>query len=154
MSRLLAPLARAADWMDDRDRDLFRVVAAGRNRVLDAVLPPLALGGDDAAIWVPLAVLLGLVSGASRRLAARGLGGFVAASLLTELGLKRLTRRPRPPLAELLAGLGRPPLRAAQPASTSFPSGHAAAGVAFAVAGAQQVGWPAAPLGVLAAAIC
>lgn len=156
--RLRTSLSSLADWLDDRDRELFCVAAAGRHRALDVLMPPLAMGANDTAIWLPLSAVLGVFPGAPRRVAARSLGAFVVASILTDAALKRLTRRPRPPLAELLDGVdgldGSDLVEAEQPKSASFPSGHAASGMAFAVAAVQEVGWPAAPLLLLGSAIC
>ena len=143
-------LATAGDWADARDRDLFVVLADFRNPAFDAVFPRLSIGADAAPLWLGLAVLIALRPGPLRRAASRGTGSLALASVTTNLLLKRITRRPRPPLEKLHPRHAFPP----QPRTTSFPSGHAASGVGFAAGAAAACPPLALPLGALAGAIC
>jgi undecaprenyl-diphosphatase len=136
------------DRADDVDRVAFRVVAARRHQALDRMLPALAMGGDAAPLWLAIAIAMGMVPGRSRRAAKRAVGALTVAAVVTDLGLKRITRRPRPPL-EALLHLPLP----AQPRTASFPSGHAAVAAAFATSTWAELGPAAAPLALLAAAI-
>ena len=140
----------AADWADDRDRELFVVLADFRNRPFDAVFPPLSIGADAAPVWLTIAILLALRPGPRRRAASRGTSTLAVSSVVTNLLLKRITRRPRPPL-EKLHPLHEFPV---QPRTTSFPSGHAASAAGFVAGAASEYPLLALPLGVLAGAIC
>lgn len=79
----------------------------------------------------------------------RGLFGAGLASAVANGPVKLLVRRRRPPAGRLLGHLPGYP----NPGTSSFPSGHTAAGVAFAVGAGQEVPALAAPLGALAALV-
>jgi undecaprenyl-diphosphatase len=97
-----------------------------------------------------VAGVLALSGGRLRRRAAlRGLFGAALAAALAN-GPGRLVARTRSPKPARLAGLvpGR-----SRPSTPSFPSGHAAAGFAFAVGAGQEVPLLAGPLVALAALV-
>ena len=89
-------------------------------------------------------VLAGLGGRAGRRAALRGLLAMAAASALVNGPLKLTWRRPRP--VDRLTRISRPH-------SFSFPSGHAAAALAFATGAGWEIPWLLAPLGALATAV-
>lgn len=101
---------------------------AGRHQLLDALLVGLTYAGSGGAIFLALAAWLAL----RRRWPAvlHVLGAMALGGLLEEL-LKALIMRPRP---SLLLPPGSLHLLVAVPTSSAFPSGHATAAVAAAVA--------------------
>lgn len=103
---------------------------------------------DGAGLWMGVAAVLAAAGGRrGRRAAGHGLAGVAGASALANGALKALVRRRRPgPLATAgIPAWGRPPR------TSSFPSGHTASAVAFAVAAGPELP-PLAPLLGLAAA--
>jgi diacylglycerol kinase family enzyme len=106
------------------DVALFDRVARSRGRVLDHVLPRLTRAANHSRIWLAAATLLAALGGRrGKRAAIRGVGSISVTSLVVNQVVKRLVRRPRPALRHV------PVARRldAQPLTTSFPSGHAAA---------------------------
>ncbi|MGY1845546.1 phosphatase PAP2 family protein [Modestobacter sp. SYSU DS0875] len=93
----------------------------------DRWLRRLSTTADRGALWLGLAVLLGLRPGRLRRAAVRGVGAQLVSSALVNLVLKRLFGRVRPDLAGVATSRA---LRRA-PHTLSFPSGHAASAAAF-----------------------
>ena len=79
--------------------------------------------------WAALAGLISLAGPRCRRAALRAGGCYLAAAAI-HLPIKRTVRRPHPPGASLLQ-LG--------PFTSSFPSGHAAADLAFVFGAAQEL---------------
>jgi anti-anti-sigma factor len=132
------------------DHALFDRVARTRTPWLDRFMPALSLSANYSRLWVAIAAVLALTGGRrGRRAALRGLGSIALTSPVVNVGIKRLIRRPRPslrrvPLARRLR---------TQPATTSFPSGHAASAAAFAVGAASEMPRAAVPLGVLAGTV-
>ncbi|MFD5745418.1 bifunctional phosphatase PAP2/diacylglycerol kinase family protein [Streptomyces massasporeus] len=104
------------------DRRLF--AAAVRHRPgADLVLPRLGRGANHGALWFAAAAALAASrTPRARRAVARGLASMGLSALTIHTVGKRSVRRPRPLLAAvpLVRRLKR------QPATTSFPSGHAA----------------------------
>ena len=85
---------------------------------------------QQPASWAALAVGLAAAGGPrGRRAAVRGLAGFAAAGVVANVVLKPLIGRRRPDGSA--QGIG--------PVTSSFPSGHAATEVAFALAAAQEM---------------
>ena len=89
-----------------------------------------------------IALLLVLSGRRGRAAAARGAASYGAAAVVANVAIKPLVRRPRP--AE--AGEGR-----IGPVTSSFPSGHAATDLAFAVGVAQEIPVLFLPLAALTA---
>src|SRR3954454_24095042 len=111
------------------DNDVFEALAGSATGSLDRSLALLSRSADHGALWVLAAGVLAAAGGrAGRAAAASGLGSPALTSLLVNQGVKRLVRRPRPPLSVSVAR------RIPMPATTSFPSGHAASAAAFATA--------------------
>lgn len=117
---------------------------------VDTVLRTLSRAANHSKISFTIAAVLATRPGRTRRAAATGAGAVGVASVTANLLAKRLARRPRPPRADP----GRFPGRyVAMPRSASFPSGHTASAVAFAVAVGRVLPVAAAPLGALAALV-
>jgi undecaprenyl-diphosphatase len=89
-------------------------------------------------VWALLAAGLAVLGGArGKRAALRGTASYGAAAVVANLVIKPLVRRSRPPAS----GKGR-----LGPVTTSFPSGHAATDLAFAVGVAGEIPWMFIPL--------
>jgi diacylglycerol kinase family enzyme/membrane-associated phospholipid phosphatase len=132
------------------DGALFSRVARTRTPWLDRAVPALSRSADHSALW--MAIAGGLAAGGGRRgtrAAVRGLASIAVTSLVVNQGLKRVMRRPRPPLRDV------PAVRRVRvpPLTTSFPSGHAASAAAFTAGVAAELAPVAPPLAVLAAAV-
>jgi len=133
----LTGLLRSAHELDVH---LFRRVAGTSTPVLDAPLRRLSTAANYSRVSMAAAAALVLVGGPrGRRAAATGLACVAVTSATTNLALKLFSRRPRPEreLHGVLEARNVP-----MPTSTSFPSGHAAAAVAFAEGVRHE--WPAA----------
>jgi hypothetical protein len=92
---------------------------------------------QQPASWVGIAGVLATLGGRrGRRAAWRGLASYTAAALAANVVMKPLVRRRRPP--EAGGGVGR--------ITSSFPSGHSATEVAFALGAAQRLPGLLAPL--------
>ena len=103
-------------------------VAAGLGSTLQRTPPSRA--GYGPASWALVACLLAATGGPmGRRAALRALASPTAAGVAANILLKPLVQRPRPPGSR--KGIG--------PLTSSFPSGHAATEVAFALAAAQEL---------------
>lgn len=136
--------------IQERDLSLFRAVAESNISALDATLPRLSRSANHSALWLAIALALGATGDRqNRRAALRGVLAIAITSATTNLPAKLAFRRPRPdativPLARRLRRM---------PASTSFPSGHSASAIAFAVGVGMEQPALAAPLGALSAAV-
>ena len=133
------------------DEQVFIAQARSHSPLADTLLPRLTRSADHSMLWMFVsAVLAGTGHRHGRRAAARGLTSIAIASVLANQVGKRLLPRARP-LAEHV-----PLVRQARrrPRSTSFPSGHSASAVAFAVGVSGEIPELAVPLGLAAAAVC
>lgn len=132
------------------DAKLYTAVAKTDTPGLDRALSRLSSAADHSKISFTVAALLALRPGATRRGAARGVAAIGVASAAANIFGKGLThrRRPDPDAAGVLARR-----RVPMPTSTSFPSGHSASAVAFAVGVGSQVPAAAVPLGALAGVV-
>lgn len=82
-------------------------------------------------VWAGLAAALAVGGGErGRRAAWRGTVCYAVAAIVTNLGIKPLVARSRPPGA----GKDRP-----GPVTSSFPSGHTATDLAFSLAASQEI---------------
>jgi membrane-associated phospholipid phosphatase len=140
-----------ASRLADLDAQAYAAVArTSAPRAVDSALRTLSRAANHSKISFSIAALLATRTGAPRRAAATGVGAVGVASVSANLLAKRLARRPRPVRAE--PGLF-PWRYVVMPRSASFPSGHTASAVAFAVAVGRILPAAAAPLGALAAAV-
>ena len=133
------------------DRAVYSAVASTPTPSLDEPLRWLSNAADNSRLWLAIAAgLAGAGGQAGRRAAARGTLAIGVTSALVNLDVKSLWPRQRPDRA----GAGVPAQRNVRmPASTSFPSGHAASGFAFASAIAREQPWLGLALRFLAAAV-
>lgn len=121
------------------DQAIYSAVASTPTPSLDEPLRRLSNTANNSRLWLAIAAGLAVAGGrAGRRAAVRGTLAIGVTSALVNLHVKSLWMRPRPDRA----GAGIPEQRDVRiPASTSFPSGHAASGFAFASAiGRDQLG--------------
>jgi membrane-associated phospholipid phosphatase len=139
---LLATLNR---W----DAGIFSRAAKVTSPILDRLVPPLTAVADDSRVWLVVAAGMAvtrrpdLVSSAGRCVLT-----VAGISIVVNQGVKRLLRRRRPPIHLVPAGR-----RAPGKSTSSFPSGHTASAVGFAVVAGRGHPLLAVPLGVLAAAV-
>jgi diacylglycerol kinase family enzyme/membrane-associated phospholipid phosphatase len=109
----------------------------------DAGLVLLGRAADNSKLWLAVAAALGVSGGRFRRRAAlRGVFAAGLASAVANGPLKLAVRRRRPVRGRALTHLPGFP----KPSTSSFPSGHAASGFAFAVGAGQEAPALGAPL--------
>jgi membrane-associated phospholipid phosphatase len=133
------------------DRAVYFAVAATPTPSLDEPLRRLSGAANNSRLWLCIATGLGVAGGdAGRRAAMRGAVAIGVTSALVNLAVKSAWSRQRPDRAG-----ARVPVRrnVRMPASTSFPSGHAASGFAFAAAVGRDQPWLGLVLRFLAAAV-
>lgn len=137
--------------LDAVDRAIYSAVASTPTPSLDEPLRRLSNAANNSRLWLVIAAGLAVAGGRTgRRTAARGTMAIAVTSGLVNLGVKSLWSRPRPDRS----GAGVPGQRNVRmPVSTSFPSGHAASGFAFASAIGQEQRWLGLPLRFLAATV-
>jgi membrane-associated phospholipid phosphatase len=133
------------------DRAVYAAVAATPTPSLDEPLRRLSDAANNSRLWLTVATVLRATGGeAGRRAATRGTVAIGVTSALVNLAVKSAWSRQRPDRS----GLGVPVRRNVRmPASTSFPSGHAAAGFAFAAAIGRDQPWLGLALRFVAAAV-
>jgi undecaprenyl-diphosphatase len=137
--------------LEEIDAQLYAAVARTPTPgSLDAALRTISRAANHSKISLAIAAVLATRPGPPRLAALTGAGAVGVASASGNLLAKRLARRPRPPRAEP----GRFPGRhVAMPHSASFPSGHTASAVAFALVVGEILPPAAVPLGALAAIV-
>lgn len=113
------------------DQAVYRAVAGFSTPILDGPMRFISDAANHSKPWLAVAAGLAVVSGPSGRLAAvTGLAAIGITSFVVNQPMKLARRRQRPDRL----GLGVPVSRwVLMPTSTSFPSGHSASAVAFAV---------------------
>ena len=133
------------------DLAVYSAVADTPTPSLDEPLRRLSNAANNSGLWFAIAAGLALAGGsAGRRAALRGTLAIGATSALVNLAVKSIWARQRPDRA----GAGVPVWRNVRmPTSTSFPSGHAASGFAFAAAIGRDQPWLGLALRFLAAAV-
>src|SRR5690242_12619243 len=133
------------------DQAIYSAVAATPTPSLDEPLRRLSNAANNSVLWLAVAVGLGVAGGpAGRRAAVRGTAAIGVTSPLVNLAVKSAWSRRRPDRADAGVPVGR---NVRMPTSTSFPSGHAASGFAFATAVGRDEPWLGMALGFLAAAV-
>jgi membrane-associated phospholipid phosphatase len=133
------------------DRAVYSAVAATPTPSLDEPLRRLSDAANNSRLWLTVATGLRVAGGeAGRRAAMRGTVAIGVTSALVNVAVKSAWSRQRPDRAG-----ARVPVRrnVRMPASTSFPSGHAASGFAFAAAIGRDQPWLGLVLRFLAAAV-
>ena len=133
------------------DRAIYSAVAATPTPSLDEPLRLAPNAANNCRLWLAIATGLRVTGGrAGGRAAGRGTVAIGVTSALVNLAVKSAWSRQRPDRV----GVGVPVRRnVPMPASTSFPSGHAAAGFAFAAAIGRDQPWLGLALRFLAAAV-
>jgi membrane-associated phospholipid phosphatase len=133
------------------DRAVYEAIAHANTPSLDRPLQLLSRAANRSELWFVAAACLAVCGGRSgRRAAAQGVASIAAVSALVNVGLKSLYGRDRP---DPSAGAHAASRHVRLPGSSSFPSGHAASGFAFATAVGVEVPALALPLRVLATAV-
>jgi membrane-associated phospholipid phosphatase len=133
------------------DRAVYAAVAATPTPSLDEPLRRLSNAANNSRLWLTIAAGLGVAGGgAGRRAALRGTVAIGVTSALVNLAVKSAWSRQRPDRAGAGVPVGR---NVRMPASTSFPSGHAASGFAFAAAIGRDQPWLGLALRFLAASV-
>ena len=141
-------------WLNDAERldaALYAAIARTPTPSLDTAMARLSRSADHAGLWLASAGALGAVGGSrGRRAAGLGIAAVGVTATIVNLALKPLGRRSRPARAAQEVPLAR---HVRMPATTSFPSGHAASAFAFATAVGRVHPQAAIPLHGLAAAV-
>lgn len=133
------------------DRATSDAVAHTPTPVLDAPVRRLTNSANYSRLWLGTAAAIALLGGRrGRRTALEGVVSIGVTSATVNLGVKSIAPRPRPRRAEPDPF---PARRVQMPESPSFPSGHAAAGFAFAYAVGRRLPALAVPLRLLAGAV-
>jgi undecaprenyl-diphosphatase len=115
--------------------------------LLDDVMVFFSMIGDRGLLWLTLAAF-GLLFTDRKPAAWRLVLAILCVFLVVDVTLKAVFGRPRP--YEVLSGIQ---LLISRPTSSSFPSTHAAMGIAGAIAGTRLfpgLAWILWPLGILA----
>jgi len=133
------------------DKAVYLAVAETPTPLLDPALRRLSKLADRSRLWVGIAAAMAAVGGRQgRRAAGAGLVALAVDSTVVNVGLKLAARRRRPDRdSARVPALRQVPM----PNSASFPSGHAAAGFAFANAVGQTLPTVAAPMRLLASVV-
>lgn len=137
--------------LGEMDRAVYQAVADTPSPLLDGVFRRLSVAADQSRLWLGIGALMAILGGGrGRRAALDGVLAIAVTSASVNLGVKPLARRRRPARVEQGAFADR---YVAMPASTSFPSGHAASAFAFAYAVGRRLPGLALPIGLLAGAV-
>lgn len=133
------------------DRAVYAAVAGTPTSTLDTPLRRLSGLANHSKLWFGVATAVFALGGrAGRRAAVTGAIAIGINSAVVNLPLKLAGRRARPDRETA----GVPAQRwVPMPTSSSFPSGHAASGFAFAGAVAGSIPWLGGPLRALATAV-
>jgi undecaprenyl-diphosphatase len=133
------------------DRAAYRAVADTPTPRLDGALRRLSTAADGSRLWLGIAVGMAVLGGGrGRRAALEGVLAIGVTSASVNLGIKPRAQRRRPARPEPARFLER---YVPMPASTSFPSGHAASAFAFTAAVSRELPGAAVPVGLLAGAV-
>ncbi|RSN17051.1 phosphatase PAP2 family protein [Streptomyces sp. WAC 01325] len=128
---------RLLTGLQDADRALTKGAASRIPTGLGKALSAVEEAAESTKLWCGAAAAMAWVGGwRGRKAAAAGLGALVMAQLASNGLAKQLTDRPRPPEEWIPHDE-----TADRPDSSSFPSGHTTAAVAFTAA--VTTAWPA-----------
>jgi membrane-associated phospholipid phosphatase len=145
-----SPWVEALRELGAVDRAVYRAVASTPTAGLDGPFRRLSRAADHSRLWLAIAAAAALLGGGrGRRAALEGVTAIAVTSATVNLGLKRVYRRRRPDRAAALS----PARHVTMPASTSFPSGHAASAFAFASAIGRHLPGLGVPIRLLAAGV-
>lgn len=133
------------------DRAVYEAIARMPTPSLDDPLRRLSNAANGSRLWLAIAALLAVFGGRrGRRAALEGVVAIGVTSATINLVAKSVATRPRPERADLATFAAR---AIAMPASSSFPSGHAASAFAFAHAVGRHMPLLAIPIGLLAGCV-
>ena len=133
------------------DQAVYSAIAATPTPALDEPLRRLSNAANNSGLWLATAAGLAVAGGsAGRRAAVRGTVAIGVTSALVNLVVKSAWSRPRPDRASIGVPVRR---NVRMPTSTSFPSGHAASGFAFAAAIGRDQPWLGLALRFVAATV-
>ncbi|WP_060905192.1 phosphatase PAP2 family protein [Streptomyces scabiei] len=130
------------------DHRLTRWVAGWRSTCVRRVLPAVEDSAEHTKLWWGAAVAMSTVGWRGRRAAVAGLTSMAVAELVSNCVVKQVWSRRRPPKEWISHEEVHE-----RPDSSSFPSGHTAAGVAFSAAVAAAWPWAGAVCAVPAALV-
>jgi undecaprenyl-diphosphatase len=130
---------------------VYEAVARTPTGHLDGPVRRLSDAADHSKLWLAIAAVVAVAGGQrGRRAALEGVVSIAVTSAAVNLGVKPVARRRRPDRVEPALFEDR---HVSMPASTSFPSGHAASAFAFAYAVGGHLPALAVPIRLLAAAV-
>ena len=133
------------------DRAAYEAVAHTPTPELDTPIRRLSNTANYSRLWLGIAAAIALLGGRrGRRAALEGVVSIGVTSASVNALAKSIAARPRPERAEADPF---PYREVEMPASSSFPSGHAASGFAFAYAVGRHLPALAVPLRLLAGAV-
>lgn len=133
------------------DTAVYAAIALTPTPRLDRGLRLLSRAADHSKLSIAASALMAIAGGpGGRRAAIGGLASVSATSAVVNLLIKPIARRRRPDRTAASVPLVR---QVPMPESRSFPSGHAAAAVAFASGASRSLPAAGAPLYVLAALV-
>jgi membrane-associated phospholipid phosphatase len=133
------------------DVAVYAAVSASPTPSLDRGFAALSRAADNGVMWMAAAGVIALVGGPrGRRAAIDGVASLAVTSAVVNLGLKPIRRRRRPDRAAHEVPVSR---HVDMPRTTSFPSGHAASGFAFAAGVADELPALGVPLHGVAALV-
>jgi undecaprenyl-diphosphatase len=133
------------------DRAAYEAVARTPTPSIDDPIRRLSNAANGSRLWLAIAAALAMLGGRrGRRAALEGVVAIGATSATINLVAKSIVTRPRPHRVDADIFAARD---IAMPASSSFPSGHAASGFAFAYAVGRHVPILALPVRLLAGAV-
>jgi len=143
--------AEAVRQLGAVDLAVYQAVALTPTAELDGPLRHLSNAANHSRLWLGIAALIAVSGGQrGRRAALEGVLAIGATSAVVNLGIKPLAGRQRP----VRIGPARWGARhVSMPESTSFPSGHAASGFAFAYAVGPHLPALAVPIRLLASGV-
>lgn len=143
--------SRALKELAAVDRAAYEAVARTPTPSIDDPLRRLSNAANGSRLWLAIAAALAILGGRKgRRAALEGVAAIGATSATINLVAKSIVTRPRPHRVDPALFAARD---VAMPASSSFPSGHAASGFAFAYAVGRHVPILALPVRLLAGAV-
>jgi membrane-associated phospholipid phosphatase len=146
-----SPWVEALRELGAVDRAVYEAVARTPTAALDGPVRRLSHAADYSRVWLALATVIALLGGRRGRQAAlEGVVSIGVTSATVNLGLKTLHGRRRPVRVDAELARAR---QVRMPASSSFPSGHAASAFAFAYAIGRHLPGLAVPIRLLAAGV-
>jgi undecaprenyl-diphosphatase len=142
-----SPWSTALRELGAVDRATYRAIAQTPTPSLDDPIRRLSNAANNSRLWLGIAAALAVLGCGGRRAALEGVVAIGVTSATVNLLAKSLAERPRPHREELEPF----PSRAVEmPASSSFPSGHAASAFAFSYAIGRHMPELAVPVRLLA----